>query len=473
MARHLRDIGTTLLDRFLFLMSKESTGFAIDRLESHIQNLKTLLDMVQSSYDDDSDTSDFNYDSYSEIAEDLKTDTTCLIRINSVLNYTARLAPSFGTSPRGPTALGELYQSYCDRISNRFPNAVECLISRLGKANYDRCLRRIQRNNEDDEEPKETERVQMANTVVVSAFHDSGLGSSVPSKSSYAETVMSYGADGNQQSVRVPTLSEEAKQGLPFTCVACSKTVTIKNNSLWKRHLYEDLCPWMCLDPECPSGDSVFSHRNDWLAHLSFKHQMAPAWASTQCPLCCSDIESGKTSITRHLGNHLEEIALGSLSTQTELDNDNDEDSQTSISHEGSTEDSIGKLNLTDPGGSLQIEEPPPVTLENQSGDDIFHDSQPPLKSDRAESHGQSQDTEQLNVTDEGTAYMHYGGGGGPSSDSESEYDSDGPPSPPPPPEEETFHCCECDEERTFSTSYDGEWVCNSCGKVKCSMCGD
>lgn len=76
-----------------------------------------------------------------------------------------------------------------------------------------------------------------AGTIIAdSKFHDSGvgtsLGASLAPTVSYAETTMSYNHDG--QSVRIPPLSKEAKSGLPFTCVACGRTVVITNNSGWK-----------------------------------------------------------------------------------------------------------------------------------------------------------------------------------------------------------------------------------------------
>lgn len=316
------------LSGFIYLLSKESTTKGIESLDGHIQKVVSSLQRVDTYGDDDSDK--FDYDSYAEVAKDLETDITCLHRLRLLIGLPPLQPPMVDAVSVAFAEQREVYRPYCDLIRNRFPDGDERLIFRLGKANFDRYLRWVKRNNEVHDEPDETECIQQAHTVVASAFHDSGLGSSVPSKSSYAETVMSYGTDGNGQSVRVPPLSEEAKQGAPFTCVACSKTVSISNNSLWKRHLYEDLCPWMCLDPDCPSGNQVFSSRNDWIAHLSFEHQLAPYWASFGCPLCCSEIGSGKTSITQHLGNHLEEIALGSLPMQTEPDEEEDEKSQTS-----------------------------------------------------------------------------------------------------------------------------------------------
>lgn len=279
--------------------------------------------MMEPNGEDESDTSsNFDYDSYSEIAEDLKTDTTCLMGFNSLLNYPPLKDHVADTVSDTPVSQWEPCQSYCDRISNRFPDGTHDLISRLGKANYERYLRCIKRRDEKDEnqvDDTNAESMQLAGTVIASDFHDSGLGSSIPG--AYAETVMSYGNDGDGPTVRVPPLSAEARRGIPFTCVACFKSVTIANNSLWKRHLYEDLCPWMCLETSCSTGSRVFSRRDDWIAHLALEHHLAPNWISFQCPLCRRSTESGKLSITQHLGSHLEEIALAALPVQAYWEN--------------------------------------------------------------------------------------------------------------------------------------------------------
>ncbi|KAF3012348.1 hypothetical protein E8E14_005681 [Neopestalotiopsis sp. 37M] len=373
MARHLKDIGATLIDRLMTLLRKEPTELAIDHIETSIQSTKAIVEMIQASPDDDSDTTDFDYDSYFEIAEDLKTDTTCLMRTNSLLDSTVQSPHITDSASDVPVPSWEPHRPYCERIGIRFPDSIDKLVLRLGKANYDRFLRCSQKRDEiSNDDTNVFGPAQKANTAVVSDFHDSGLGSSIPSKSSYAETIMSYGADGNGQSVRVPPLSEDAKKGIPFTCVACFKTVSIKNNSLWKRHLYEDLCPWMCLDPECPSGNSVFSQRNDWLAHISFEHKMAPAWASLQCPLCRENIESGKASITRHLGNHLEEIALGSLPISTEWDKDDDQNSEISVSS-GSEFASPKVLPSLSPSPEIPL--PKIQAQDNNNADDLTKQS--------------------------------------------------------------------------------------------------
>jgi hypothetical protein len=79
----------------------------------------------------------------------------------------------------------------------------------------------------------------LAPSELVSKFHDSGVGTSVQTGSLYAETVMTYRRQGTH-SVRIPPLSEEAKHGKPFDCLACGKEVTIRSNSAWKYDFLRD-----------------------------------------------------------------------------------------------------------------------------------------------------------------------------------------------------------------------------------------
>jgi hypothetical protein len=144
------------------------------------------------------------------------------------------------------------HQSYSDKITNRFPEATSELVDRLARGNWERFLKTKTAREENmaaaAEEPKAAELavvvagagagagVQPEHALtepVSSKFNDSGVGTSVRTGSSSADTVMSYQAQG-RESVRVPPLPEGAKQGKPFDCVACGRQLMITNNSAWK-----------------------------------------------------------------------------------------------------------------------------------------------------------------------------------------------------------------------------------------------
>ncbi|KAM5354622.1 hypothetical protein ACJ41O_001269 [Fusarium nematophilum] len=309
----LAHISCTLIDRLLPLASISDPN--TDRLCASASSIIEEVDLFTHDVDDSSSnaTSDFGTENAHEIAEDLKTDVECLIQLDPVLrNPVMDPKPELTRAEVPETLLWMPHQVFIDKIENTFPLADTQLLSYLGKVNYERYLRcQAERDSQEDDDSDEGQFQEHAGTIPASKFHDSGLGSSVAATSSYAETVMSY--THGTRSVRIPPLSEEAKRGEPFPCVACGRSVTMINNSQWKRHLYLDLQPYLCLDASCQRGGSVFSSQANWVLHLALDHAMEPGWGQIQCPLCKGEVGPGKINITTHLGRHLEEISLSAL----------------------------------------------------------------------------------------------------------------------------------------------------------------
>ena len=94
-----------------------------------------------------------------------------------------------------------------------------------------------------------------------------------------------------------------------------------------RKHLYLDLCPWICHDLNCNFGTELFQTREDWIQHLGLEHGLYPEWNSFSCPMCHDETGDGKFAITRHLSSHMEEISLAALPAGIDLDNDSDMDS--------------------------------------------------------------------------------------------------------------------------------------------------
>lgn len=284
-------------------------------IAGRIASVRSLFEKAHAIDDSESDTStDFDDDSYAEISEDLKTDTTCLVELNAILISAARKPHEQVLVNNATTLERKPHQPYSQHISSRIHKVAGPLLSRLAEANLTRWLQCLERREESGDNNKgKVKAAPQAATFLVSKLHDSGIGSSVPNQSTYTETIMSYDAHGNAHPVRVPPLSAEAKKGIPFSCLACAKLVVFTRVSIWKRHLYADLCPWLCIDMSCPRGSDIFTRRDDWITHLANSHNMAPHWASFPCPLCDRDTGSGKISITRHLEAHLEKVSLAAL----------------------------------------------------------------------------------------------------------------------------------------------------------------
>lgn len=197
-----------------------------------------IHDATDTSSDSSSDgSSDFGLDTIDEIVEDLRTDVQCLTELNPLIRN-----PVFDRSSQKQkepeVADWTPQKAFCDKIEQRFPRADHSLVLGLGYANWWR-FQTCQEQRLKNEHAEQAEQQQLGTakedheTVADSKFHDSGLGTSLPTESSYAETIMTY-SGSNGQKTRIPPLTDEAKRGEPFPCVACGKVVRITNNSAWK-----------------------------------------------------------------------------------------------------------------------------------------------------------------------------------------------------------------------------------------------
>ncbi|KAF9871367.1 hypothetical protein CkaCkLH20_11014 [Colletotrichum karsti] len=282
----------------------------------------------------------------------MRTDIECLIDLDSVIKcpfVDARKAKRIEFQADEPKSWTP-FRLYSDRIGHRFPGARLELVQRLAEANWSR-FQRIQSDKEKNiSESRKTgiemeEGVAFENDAVPatekgSSFHDSGLGTSLATGSAYAETTMSYRQESIDHSIKIPPLTPEAKRGKPFECLACGKQVKIANNSLWKKHLFNDLKPWICHDVSCRYGTEPFESREDWIQHLALEHELAGQWHSIECPLCLDSTGHGKVRILKHLSSHFEEISLSSLPAGVESDCDSESYSASTIS-KGSRSESL------------------------------------------------------------------------------------------------------------------------------------
>lgn len=175
----------------------------------------------------------------SEIAEDLKTDVQCLLDLGYRFSEQPVRRAQRSSGPASAPVLqvnpDTLLVTLIDRIRSRYPSCNPDLVQILGKGQRERYIRC-------QEERSRNRLARLANSSLEEAttgkpastvFRDSALGSSIPTASKYAETVISY-AGGQGGSVRVPPLPEGAFKGTPFECIACEKLVTITSKSAWK-----------------------------------------------------------------------------------------------------------------------------------------------------------------------------------------------------------------------------------------------
>ncbi|KAH9898707.1 hypothetical protein F4778DRAFT_192523 [Xylariomycetidae sp. FL2044] len=69
-----------------------------------------------------------------------------------------------------------------------------------------------------------------------------------------------------------------------FECSLCNTPMLVAETTAesWKSHVYADLCPYICLDEDCPEdGTTRFAYRSQWEAHYRRKH-----WTWWRCRRC-------------------------------------------------------------------------------------------------------------------------------------------------------------------------------------------
>jgi hypothetical protein len=137
----------------------------------------------------------------------------------------------------------EAARPYVLQVHDKFRNADVSLVERLGEANWQRFIRVRQQlaHGDQDADKQEAGPETHSRFTPASKFHDSGLGSSLPGKTSFAPTVASHssfisGLSAKEGSyVRVPPTPNEVAEGLPFECFLCKQTLSkVRNRIDWK-----------------------------------------------------------------------------------------------------------------------------------------------------------------------------------------------------------------------------------------------
>ena len=125
---------------------------------------------------------------------------------------------------------------YVGLVQDKFPTAERKLVERFGEANWQRHINI--RNQLDPDTP--TAEKPAAHSVFRphSAFHDSGIGTSVPAHTTYAASHTSFRSTASESargSVSVPETPVEVNAGKPFQCFLCKTMLSnIKDREHWK-----------------------------------------------------------------------------------------------------------------------------------------------------------------------------------------------------------------------------------------------
>ncbi|KAF8248009.1 hypothetical protein K440DRAFT_627729 [Wilcoxina mikolae CBS 423.85] len=122
-----------------------------------------------------------------------------------------------------------------------------------------------------------------------------------------------------------------------FDCDICGRNVRVQRRREWKKHVLQDIRPYMCTFPDCPSPYETYSLQSDFLRHeiqihLRSCHDVGVGGSGgfeslsrmglereelkgpSRCPFCTEGLPVEKLELGRHLGRHMEEIAFAVVS---------------------------------------------------------------------------------------------------------------------------------------------------------------
>ncbi|PIA93693.1 hypothetical protein CB0940_05156 [Cercospora beticola] len=80
--------------------------------------------------------------------------------------------------------------------------------------------------------------------------------------------------------IDVVRLSELAKDGKPFECPYCWTIIQTRRQKSWRTHVMRDIRAWTCTFEDCSSG--LFEDRDSWFQHELEQHRRQ--WICHECP---------------------------------------------------------------------------------------------------------------------------------------------------------------------------------------------
>lgn len=182
----------------------------------------------------------------SDIVQELETHIHCLVELGPTLQQNllharkTRIKSSY--PPIVPFRLSDPAAIYVSLVREKFKNAQDQLVDRLGESNWQRhkaVREQMKTLPEENDIVKDKDQDGLYSIFrSYSTFYDSGIGTSVPADTQYALSHTSFqssNTEGKQGSLRVPPTPEEVKSGKPFQCAFCGQVIlNIKNRIDWK-----------------------------------------------------------------------------------------------------------------------------------------------------------------------------------------------------------------------------------------------
>ncbi|KAI0098654.1 hypothetical protein GGR51DRAFT_577007 [Nemania sp. FL0031] len=116
-------------------------------------------------------------------------------------------------------------------------------------------------------------------------------------------TIYAPTALGTDRAIYIPAPPEMIAGQTTFSCPYCGMALDFRDRrrDLWKRHVFRDLRPYICMFEDCQSGEKLFSSRHEWKHHKFQIHRREYV-----CRRCWSKCTS-RTEMSIHLKEHYNE----------------------------------------------------------------------------------------------------------------------------------------------------------------------
>ncbi|KAL6720532.1 hypothetical protein ACLMJK_002456 [Lecanora helva] len=259
-----------------------------------------------------------------DMGDDLDFAIGCLIELRPSLESNLMLVKNshrqHADLPLDHTAFSNPADTYTALVKEKYQQADDRLIKRLGQANWQRhmAVRKLMDNEDaavEQEDPSST-------YLPYLPFRDSGIGTSIPQSGkpghytpSHASFISSN-AEEDKVSLRVPPLPIGACTGEPFRCFICGGMLTnIHNRVDWKMHVFADLRPYICSFADCEAGITQFSSRAAWADHEFSEHRIEQWWCCPECPVDCNSASEWERHLLqehqRNFSGPKRNVALG------------------------------------------------------------------------------------------------------------------------------------------------------------------
>ncbi|RKK46638.1 hypothetical protein BFJ66_g6838 [Fusarium oxysporum f. sp. cepae] len=258
-------------------------------------------DKINAGDDEDFDGRDTEFN---QISVDIADEVNCLLRLSVAIRNPAP-HDRFIKSHSIDTSHYETFD--IQHVSSKFRTIEPLLAERLGKAisrrrqffNY-RLAHRTKLSQGLTHEGGDAETIASSlpeylkdvarggQPLPINAIGDEGSDSGC-SQTSYATSL----ADLDQ--CRIPPLPKDSSEG-PFECPFCHTIIVANTRSSWKKHVYGDLRPYICLEKDCETPGRELSRRYQWMEHVRQIH-----WKLYSCPLACELEFSSPSESIKHV----------------------------------------------------------------------------------------------------------------------------------------------------------------------------